>query len=388
MPFEIVRNDIVNMQVDAIVNTANPRPLIGYGTDHGIHKKAGPNLLKARKRIGRIRRGQAAITPAFDLDARFVIHTVGPVWKGGTRNEEELLASCYRESLKLAMEHSCESIAFPLISTGSYGFPKPLALQIAVREFSSFLMEHDMKIYLVVFNREAFELSEKLFQSVASYIDENYIREKILDEYGITGKEDDGASLMMQLHRQEARRRVVYQESIVANVPPMQSAVPPVNAAPAQSAAFPAQADFVDGDAFSEESAFFEETAILAEPQNLEDILQDLDAGFSETLLQLIDRTGKKDSDIYKKANVDRKLFSKIRNNMDYKPSKATALAFAIALELTLEETKDFLARAGFALSHSSKFDVIVEYFIINRNYDIFELNEVLFAFDQPLIGA
>ncbi len=369
MPFEIVRNDIVNMQVDAIVNTANPKPLIGFGTDTGIHKKAGPGLLKARRKIGKINVGQAAITPAFDLEARFVIHTVGPVWNGGSHGEEALLASCYRASLELAKDNNCESIAFPLISTGNYGFPKPLALQIAVREFSSFLMGNDMQIYLVVFNREAFELSEKLFQSVASYIDENYIREKTLDEYGLSerdiGREAEVMPLRQAARRQEFRRaQDVYCEDM------------PKEVLHAQSAAFP------------QESALFEETALLSETQNLEDVLQKLDAGFSETLLYLIDRTGKKDSEIYKKANVDRKLFSKIRNNKDYKPSKITALAFAIALELTLEETREFIARVGYALSRSSKFDVIVEYFIVNRKYDIFELNEVLFKFDQPLIGA
>lgn len=338
MPFEIVRNDIVNMQVDAVVNTANPNPVIGSGVDSGIHKKAGHELLVARQKIGCIDFGDAAITPGFDLDARYVIHTVGPVWKDGSHREEQILSSCYRNSLTLAKEHECESIAFPLIATGNYGFPKPLALQIAVREISTFLLENEMQVYLVVFGREAFALSEKLFKSVNSYIDENYIRSKKLDEYGTES---------MYGSRLETRR-IREQECADMSV----------------GAAIPMDAD------------------------DWGQLINDLDAGFSETLLQLIDRTGKKDSEIYKKANVDRKLFSKIRNNMDYRPSKTTALAFAFALELDVEETKDFISRAGFALSHSSKFDVIVEYFLVNRNYNVFELNEVLFAFDQPLIGA
>lgn len=338
MPFEIVRNDIVNMQVDAVVNTANPNPVIGSGVDSGIHKKAGHELLVARQKIGCIDFGDAAITPGFDLDARYVIHTVGPVWEDGSHREEQILSSCYRNSLTLAKEHECESIAFPLIATGNYGFPKPLALQIAVREISTFLMENEMQVYLVVFGREAFALSEKLFKSVNSYIDENYIRSKKLDEYGTES---------MYGSRLETRR-IREQECADMSV----------------GAAIP-----MDSDDWGQ-------------------LINDLDAGFSETLLQLIDRTGKKDSEIYKKANVDRKLFSKIRNNMDYRPSKTTALAFAFALELDVEETKDFISRAGFALSHSSKFDVIVEYFLVNRNYNVFELNEVLFAFDQPLIGA
>lgn len=165
MPFEIVRNDIVNMQVDAVVNTANPNPVIGSGVDSGIHKKAGYELLLARQKIGCIDFGDAVITPGFNLDAKYVIHTVGPIWEDGNQGEEQILSSCYRKSLALAKEHECESIAFPLIATGNYGFLKPLALQIAVREISTFLLENEMQIYLVVFGKEAFALSEKLFKS-------------------------------------------------------------------------------------------------------------------------------------------------------------------------------------------------------------------------------
>ena len=182
MSFEIVRNDITNMRVDAIVNTANPRPVIGSGVDALIHAKAGPRLLQARQRIGRIGAGHAAITPGYDLVAEFVIHTVGPVWRGGFFGEEKLLRSCYDSALKLALEQGCGSVAFPLISTGNYGFPKDKALQIAISAFSSFLMEHEMRIYLVVFDRTSFILSEKLFRDVASYIDENYVAEQ--DRFG------------------------------------------------------------------------------------------------------------------------------------------------------------------------------------------------------------
>lgn len=356
MPFEIVRNDIVNMQVDAVVNTANPNPVIGSGVDSGIHKKAGHELLTARQKIGCIDFGDAVMTPGFGLDAKYVIHTVGPIWVDGNHGEEQILSSCYRKSLALAKEQECESIAFPLIATGNYGFPKPLALQIAVREISSFLLENEMQIYLVVFGKEAFALSEKLFKSVSSYIDENYIRSKTLDEYGPEN------AYATRLERRRIRERLKQSNRIQADMYPSQALE--------ECLAMPAMAPApMDSDDWGQ-------------------LLKDLDAGFSETLLKLIDRTGKKDSEIYKKANVDRKLFSKIRNNMDYKPSKTTALAFAFALELDIDETKDFIGRAGFALSHSSKFDVIVEYFLVNRNYNVFELNEVLFAFDQPLIGA
>lgn len=343
MPFEIIRNDITEMQVDAIVNTANPRPIIGSGVDSAIHKKAGPRLLLARLKIGSIPVGKAAITPGFGLPARYVIHTVGPVWSGGQQGEAETLASCYRSALHLARENGCESVAFPLISTGNYGFPPALALQLAVQEFSAFLMENDMKISLVVFGQQAVALSEKLVNSVASYIDETYVREKTVEEYG-----DDPLS-----YRQERRQKDF---GVFA-------------CAPAPEPMLMAQA----------------EACVSAD---IDSLLQELDAGFSETLLRLIDRSGKEDSEIYKKANIDRRLFSKIRGNPGYKPSKTTVLAFAFALELSLEETRDFLARAGFALSHSSKFDVIVEYFLANRLYDVLQLNEVLFHFDQPLIGG
>lgn len=356
MPFEIVRNDITNMQVDAIVNTANPKPIVGWGVDAGIHKKAGPELLEARSKIGLIRFGDVAVTPAFNLDARFVIHAVGPIWQGGSFSEEALLARCYNRALEAAKAHNCESIAFPLISAGNHGFPKPLALQVAIREISTFLMDNDMQVYLVVFGRDAFRLSEKLFQSVESYIDDNYILDKTLDEYGVSDKCDVRQLELRQLSRAMEEREYAVRSS----------------------------------EYFSDEAAF-DDMELLPAPcapitPDWDELLSDIDAGFSETLLTLIDRTGKKDSDIYRKANVDRKLFSKIRNNPDYKPSKPTALSFAIALELSLDETQDFIARAGYTLTHSSKFDVIVEYFIVHENYNIHELNAVLFEHDQPLL--
>jgi len=354
MPFEIVRNDIVNMRADAIVNTANPRPLIGWGVDAGIHKKAGRELLKARREIGCLKVGEAAVTPGFGLDAKIVIHTVGPVWRDGLHGEEEALSMCYRASLEAALANQCESVAFPLISAGNHGFPKPLALKIAVREISGFLMENDMKVYLAVFSRDAFRLSEKLFSSVASYIDDNYAAEKTYAEYGV---EDKCSVRSAQINAIETALSARRREEILR--------------------AEKAGAEMCG--------------CICAEQASLagfewERLFSQIDAGFSETLLKLIDASGRKDSEIYRKANVDRKLFSKIRNNPAYKPSKATALSFAIALELNLKETQDFIARAGYTLTHSSKFDVIVEYFIVNGIYDIHEMNTVLFEHDQPLL--
>ena len=358
MPFTIVRNDITNMQVDAIVNTANPRPVIGSGCDAGIHKKAGPQLLAARKQIGNIGVGESAATPAFDLDAKYVFHTVGPVWQDGQHGEAILLQQCYESALQLAIAHRCESIAFPLLATGNYGFPKDLALQIALKVFSSFLLQHEMQIYLVVFNREAFALSEKLFRSVESYIDEHYIETKLNDEYCVSDDREREHERRMRIRYAKALRAQKRGDDCMASLCEGMAApsAPPVCASP--------------------------------QPPSLEELLENTDAGFSETLLKLIDKTGLKDSEVYKKANVDRKLFSKIRNNPDYKPSKLTAVSFALALELDLQGTLDLIGRAGYTLSRCDKSDIILEHFIVNGNYNIFEIDAVLFRYDlQPIHG-
>lgn len=359
MPFTIVRNNITNMHTDAIVNTANPHPVIGAGVDSAIHAAAGPKLLKARRQIGDIAAGQAAITPAFDLHANYIIHTVGPIWQGGDSGEAQLLSSCYEHALSLAAEYHCQSISFPLIATGTYGFPKELALQTAISAISSFLLQHEMMVYLVVLDSRSFALSEKLFQAVESYIDETYAREVQKAEYAHSGNK--------KRERLEAKwRRKAYAKS---------SAPEDCSECALEDSALP-----------HHEAVF---SASVPQPsRKLEDLIKELDQTFSESLLSLIDARNLTDPQVYKKANIDRKLFSKIRTNKDYKPSKTTALALAIALELNLDETKDLIGRAGFALTHSSKFDVIVEYFILQGNYNIFELNEVLFAFEQSLIGA
>ena len=352
MPFEIVRNDITKMAVDAIVNTANPRPVIGSGTDSRVHEIAGPELLSARQIIGSIEVGHAAITPAFKLNAAYVIHTVGPVWLDGKHDEEMLLRSCYENSLKLAVQNGCQSIAFPLISTGNYGFPKEKALQNAIAAFSSFLLENEMQIYLVVYDRTSFKLSEKLFQSVASYIDEYYVE-----------SHDFFRGTLSENQRRIRRRREmeVCGSSTVMEEIPVCATMDEMRPCASQS---------------------------KAKAMSLEDMLKQTDAGFAETLLNLIDKTGKKDSEIYNRANVSRQHFSKIRNNPAYKPTKSTALAFAIALELDLEQTKDLIGRAGYALTNSSKFDVIIRFFIESGNYNMMDINTALFEFDQTLLGS
>ena len=324
MPLLLVRNDLTKMPVDAIVNAANESLLGGGGVDGCVHRAAGPELLEACRALGGCKTGEAKLTAGFRLPCRYVIHTVGPVWRGGTHGEREQLASCYRSSLALARAHGCETVAFPLISSGIFGYPKDQALRVAVDTIGAFLAENDLTVYLVIFDRASYEIGGKLFADIAAYIDERYV----------------------DAHTDLRRVSVVENRMLSA-----------CEAAPMAAS-------------------------------GLDEALAHLDAGFSETLLKLIDRSGKKDSEIYKKANVDRKLFSKIRSNPAYRPSKPTAVAFAVALELSLPETRDLIARAGYALSASSKFDVIVEYFIARKNYNIFEINEALFAFDQSLLGT
>ena len=330
MPLEIVRNDITKMSVDAIVNASKESLLGGGGVDGCIHRAAGPELLAECRTLGGCKTGDAKLTKAYRLPCQYVIHTVGPMWNGGSYGERKLLVSCYRTSLALAKEHGCETVAFPLISSGIFGYPKDQALRVAVDTIGEFLLHNDMTVYIVIFSRTAYQISSKLFADIAEYVDDHYV------------------DVHTDSQRERLRRMSVLESRTLS----------------ADAAAAPMAVGGLDS------------------------LLAHLDAGFSETLLKLIDRSGKKDAEVYKKANVDRKLFSKIRNNPDYKPSKATAIAFAIALELNLDETRDLVARAGYALSASSKFDVIIEYFIRQKKYDIFEINEALFAFDQSLLGA
>ena len=328
MPLQIVRNDITKMKVDVIVNAANSSLLGGGGVDGCIHRAAGPELLAECKTLGGCETGNAKITKGYRLPCKYVIHAVGPRWRDGKHGEREKLVSCYRTSLALAKEHGCETVAFPLISSGIYGYPKDQALKVAIDTISDFLLENDMTVYIVIFDRKAYQISEKLFSDIAAYIDDTYV----------DAHTDSRAS--------QLRRMQMLSEEAICGAP------------------------------------------MAASAKSLDDALSQIDESFSEMLLRKIDEKGMTDAQCYKKANIDRKLFSKIRSDKLYKPSKPTVLAFAIALELPLDETKEMLMKAGFALSHSNKFDIIIEYFIEHGNYNVFEINEALFAFDQSLLGA
>ena len=324
MPIKIIRNDITKLKCDAIINAANKTLLGGGGVDGAIHKAAGEKLLEECKTLGGCNVGEAKLTSAYNLPCKYVIHTVGPVWKGGFFGEEQKLQSCYKNSLELAKQNQCESIAFPLISSGAYRYPKDKALKVATDTISNFLLENEMLVYIVVFDKKAFSISKKLFNDIQQYIDDSYA-----DTYAVSRNRFNMACKMSAPMYGESKPLITLEEKI-----------------------------------------------------------KQIDESFSQMLLRKIDEKGLKDSECYKKANIDRKLFSKIKSNVNYKPSKTTAIAFAISLELNLEETKDMLMKAGYALSKSNKFDIIIEYFITNRNYNIFEINEALFAFDQSLLGA
>ncbi|HHT96053.1 MAG TPA: macro domain-containing protein [Clostridia bacterium] len=337
MPFNIIRQDITKMKVDAVVNAANTRLKMGGGVCGAIFRAAGAEALQAAcDKLAPIETGKAVITPGFDLPAKFIIHTAGPIYNMQTAKESErLLRSSYTESLRLAVEYKCESIAFPLISGGIYGYPKDQALQVATSAIRDFLKEQDIDIYLVLFDKSAFVIGRELLGDVKSYIDEHYVERHEVKRERFLGA--------------ESRTMRKAKASINRCFGPM----------------------YESADAAT----------------TLDDVIGNLDEPFSDMLLRLIDSKGMTDVEVYKRANLDRRLFSKIRSGKGYMPSKRTAIAIAVALKLSLEETEALLKRAGYALSHAVKFDVIVEYFIINGKYDIFQINEVLFEYDQPLLG-
>lgn len=329
MPFQIIRNDITKVKADVIVNTANPKPAIGGGTDSAIYSAAGEaELLAERRKIGSIAPGQAAVTPAFALPAKHIIHTVGPAWIDGEHGERDILRSCYEKSLELAAELNAESIAFPLIATGVYGFPKDEALQIALSAIQKFLLTHDMTVIISVFDKDSFELSGKLFAGIDEYIDEHYAADTADAEYRNEGL---NSRSRYERERMHLRRRDQKEES-------------------------------------------------------LDEALQNPGESFTDMLFRLIDERGVKESQVYNKANIGRQVFSSIRCKKDYKPKKKTVLALAIALELDVPATLKLLAAAGFALSDSDKSDILIRYSIEHKIYDIGEINAALFEKGLPIL--
>ena len=352
MPLQIIRQDITKMKVDAIVNTTNEE-MVGYsGVDFAVHEGAGAELDKECRLLAPLGLGTAKITKGYNLDAKYIIHTSGPIWQGGLSGESIILKSCYLESLKLAVENGCESVAFPLISAGAYGYPKDKVLKFAVQIITEFLFNNELTVYLCVFDRTSYEFSKELFNEISEFIDDDY---GFKEKHGFTHRFNERAA---------ARRRdVCEEETITADFSECYVAEMMPCAAPAEYGS--------------------------VKNKSLEEYMKAMDKSFAYKLFDYIDSKGMTDVECYKKANVDKKTFSKIKcNPQTYKPSKQTAVAFAIALELTLDETQDLLSSAGLTLSRSFVFDKIIRYFIQKGIYDVFVINEALFEFDQVLLGC
>ena len=346
MPFKIVRNDITKMNVDAIVNTANAAPIYSYGVDTAVYEAAGAKLLLAeRERIGFLNEGEVAITPGFNLPCKYIIHAVSPFYEDGESGEEELLRACYQKSLHLAKENNCKSIAFPLISTGSFGYPKEEGMRIAVDEISAFLLKNNMLVYLVVFDAESTGLGKNLYPDLEEYIDRNYVQEKSEDEYG---KGFFDFSLKEEVCAPSPEPPKMARMSCYA------------------SASKLSKGSFFDDDLWEEN-----ESALKERMRHMSDT-------FQEYLMYLIQMKGLSNTEVYKKALITKQLFSKIKMNSNYHPDKATAMRLCVGARLNLDETKDLLARAGYALSPCDKRDIIFSFFIEREVYDMIEIDIVL----------
>ena len=361
MPLQIIRQDITKMRVDAIVNTTNEE-MIGYsGVDLAIHTAAGEGLDAECRELAPLGLGLAKISGGYNLPAKHVIHTSGPIWRGGLYGEDIILRSCYIESLKLAVENGCESIAFPLISSGVYQYPKDQVLKFAIQTITEFLFDHELTVYICVYDKTSYTFSQKLFKDIKDFIGDDYERESNSKCFRFSVAQKRSAD------EEDIDSFFCFDEYYgLEEEPTSNESIPPVHCAPVPCAPV-----------FNS-----------AKGKPLDKYLDEIDSGFREMLFELIDASGMTDVECYKKANVDKRTFSKIKSNKNYKPSKATAIAFAISLHLDLDKTQDLLATLGYTLSKNLVFDKIIRYFIHNENYDIFEINEALFEFDQTLLGS
>lgn len=376
MPLYMVEKDIVTMKVDAIVNSSNTRLLPGGGASGAIYHAAGrEDLDTACKEIGHCPLGGAVITGGFKLPAKYVIHVAGPRWEGGTYHEEELLASCYQHALILALEHGCKSIAFPLISSGIYGYPKKEALQVAIKTIRDFLLEADLVVYMVVYDRFKLTVSEKIKVSLDDYLNKHY-----------ENKLTESANLRPRYRNRRRERFESHYSHYEYDDFPLEIVT---------EAEEPAPASVSQKKLGSDEHKTCQDAPVQIQESNicynrvcldLEE-LRPLMAGFSQTLQRLIQEKGFNEVTVYKEANLDRKLYSKIKNKKDYKPSKQTAISLALALHLSIYEAEDLLARAGYALSPASRADLIVEYCFVNGLYDIIEVNDILSTYGQKPLG-
>ena len=394
MPFTIVRNDITRMQVDAIVNSAAPHLLGGGGADGAIHQAAGPELKEACRALGGCKPGQVKHTLGYNLPCRYVFHTVGPVWMGGVMGEEEKLRSCYRNALHLAREMALESIAFPLISSGIFAFPRDRALRVAMDEIRDFVLEHDLMVYLVVYDPESFRISARLQKEITQYIDDRYVQEHEETELLNLDWDEEWIGAPQASMAQERSFTAFREAEPIFDGCADSHLMPQVGEGEAMpSEPLPSTGFDDDWQAHTQPCLAVrpKETAAPVFNDEMEAKLRHLlamqDESFTQRLLRLIDESGMSDPECYRRANIDRRLFSKIRNNAHYQPTKQTVLAFAVALRLSRPDTDALLQTAGLALSHSNKFDLVVEYFIKEGIYDVMQINEALYAFDLPLLG-
>ena len=386
MPFKIVRNDITKMNTEAIVNTANNHPTVGTGCDHAVYMAAGyEELLAYRKdHIGFVKKGDAFITPGFRLPAKYIIHAVSPLYIDGMHQEEELLRSCYRKSLALAEKNGIRSLAFPLISTGGFGYPKEEGMRIAVDEIHAFLLHSDMQIYLVVFDEKATNMGRNLYPDLEAYIDQNYVREKGEEEYGYAGSLSSAAAAPSAKDRSE---RPGLLQSILQRPRAGRARRPDIEVpGSVEGAGLPGEKEAVLTENISFNNAADEDAAIEEMDRKLAERMAHMSDTFQEYLLYLIDQKGMKNAEVYKRAIVDKKVFSKIKNNPNYHPQKLTALCLCVGAKLNLDESKDLLARAGYALSPCDKTDIIFSYFIEHGIYDMIELDIQLEEHGLPCI--
>ncbi len=367
MPLKIIRDDITHISADVIVNSANPHALIGDGVDAAIHVAAGPRLFEARKKIGDIAVGDVRYSRAFDLLAKYVFHTVGPDFRREEPNQEEKLKSCYTKCLQLAKQLYCESIAFPMISTGVYECPREISMQIAVSAISEFLMQNDMEVTLVVYDTESYVLSTKLFDDVKAYVDEHYV-ESTPKDAGIDLLEDEDIRKMEHWSNRSASDNITSESVDDEAINAMEYRHPATGFGGA--AKVKPAASVLPSKSKTELEAIVNGRTPGAET-------------FSQMLFRLIDKSGKRDAEVYQKAGQSRQLFSRIRTQRNYQPSKNTVLSFAIALELNLDQTMDLLKSAGYTLSDGIKMDLAIRFFIENGFYDLFQIKITLFGLDM-----
>ena len=393
MPLKIVRNDITKMETEAIVNTANMYPAVGPGCDRAVYDAAGlEELLAYRKeKIGTVKEGDVFLTPGFRLPARYIIHAVSPLYVDGKSGEEEKLRSCYRKSLALAAENNISSIAFPLIATGSFGYPKEKGIRIAVDEINGFLLTSDMLVCLVVFDEKATQMGKNLYPDLEAYIDRNYVLEKHEEEYRDPSFAD-GANASFYageysdadiMPREAAAGRLEQERAVRQRRAKLQAALREEHALREEMASPSAERVSASKKKMSLED---EDAAIEELDRNLQERIDHMSDSFSEYLLYLISAKGMKNTEVYDRAIVKKRVFSKIKTNPDYHPQKLTALCLCIGAKLNLDETRDLLSRAGYALSPCDKTDIIFSYFIEKEIYDMVEVDIQLEEHGLPCI--